>query len=55
MITGFVELLTESKRLPEVCVILKVDEKNFLSRMFNKKEVEDQFNVLMEKRREEKL
>jgi hypothetical protein len=38
--TGLVELLTEARRLPEAVVILKVDEKRWLPRVFNTKEIE---------------
>jgi adenylate/nucleoside-diphosphate kinase len=51
---SMVDLLKEAKKLPEVVVFLKVNEKNFLSRVFNRREVEDEYNALMEKRKKEK-
>ena len=51
---SMVDLLKEAKKLPEVVVFLKVNEKNLLSRLFNRKEVEDEYNALMEKRKREK-
>ena len=39
----FIELLQDTKRLPEVVVLLKVNETNFLGRQFNKREIEDQY------------
>lgn len=38
--TGLVDLLIEARRLPEAVVILKVDEKRWLPRVFNTKEIE---------------
>ncbi|EGR31735.1 hypothetical protein IMG5_103090 [Ichthyophthirius multifiliis] len=48
------ELLSESRKLPECVLLLKVDEKNFMERQFNQKEIEDLYNKKMEERRLEK-
>jgi hypothetical protein len=38
--TPLVELLAEAHRLPEAVVIMKVDEKRWIQRVFNPKDVE---------------
>lgn len=38
--TNLIELLGEARRLPEAVIMLKVDEKRWLPRVFNTKEVE---------------
>eukprot|EP00825_Cyclidium_porcatum_P011085 TRINITY_DN1566_c0_g1_i6.p1 TRINITY_DN1566_c0_g1~~TRINITY_DN1566_c0_g1_i6.p1 ORF type:complete len:1401 (+),score=376.97 TRINITY_DN1566_c0_g1_i6:144-4346(+) len=52
--TPLIELLSESKRLPEVVIILKVSEENFLKRQFNVAEVEKEYKKLMEERKLQK-
>lgn len=52
--TGLVELLTEARRLPEAVVILKVDEKRWLPRVFNIKEIEKEHEAIVNKLREDK-
>lgn len=48
--TQLSELLSESKRLPDVCVFLKVNEDNMLKRVFDKKAIEETYNQLMVER-----
>jgi adenylate/nucleoside-diphosphate kinase len=42
------ELLVEAKKLPELVLHLKVDEKNFMQRKFDEKEVKSQYETLVE-------
>lgn len=53
--TPIVELLQESKKLPEALITLEVRETEFLKRKLNKKEIEDEYNAIMDKRRAEKM
>lgn len=52
--TGVSELLSESKRLPDVCLFLKVTEENMMKRVFNQREIQEEYNRLMEERRVKK-
>eukprot|EP00828_Plagiopyla_frontata_P023696 TRINITY_DN3029_c0_g1_i10.p1 TRINITY_DN3029_c0_g1~~TRINITY_DN3029_c0_g1_i10.p1 ORF type:complete len:1472 (-),score=263.93 TRINITY_DN3029_c0_g1_i10:1139-5554(-) len=49
--TPLIELLTESKKLPEIVIMLRVNEKNFFSRQFDQREVKQEYDRLMEERR----
>ena len=44
-------LLTESRKLPEAVVVLKIDENNFLKRSFDVKPIEEEHKKIMEKRK----
>ena len=47
--TPFLDLLTESKRIPEVIIFLKIDEKNLLSRLYNPEEIKKDYSTQIEK------
>lgn len=49
------ELLVEARRLPEVFLHLKVDEKNFMIRKFDESAVKKEYDRLVEERRLQKL
>lgn len=53
--TPLTELLIESRRLPELILHMKVDEKNFMTRMFDEAAVKKEYNRLVEERRLMKL
>lgn len=52
--TALNELLVEAKKLPELILHLKVDEKNFMQRKFDEKEVKKEYDRLVEERRKQK-
>ena len=43
----FVELLTETKKLPDIMIILLVGENEMISRIFNKKRIQDEYDNRM--------
>lgn len=43
--TPFLELLTESKRIPEVIIHIKIDEKNLLARLYKPEEIKKDYNT----------
>jgi len=49
------ELLTESKRLPEVVVFMKCNEKNIFSRIFDDTDIRKEYERLMAERKQKKL
>lgn len=52
--TPLVDLLMEAHRLPEVVVMLKVDEKRWMQRVFNVKEIEREHEELVREAKEQK-
>lgn len=53
--TGLIELLSESRRLPEVVIALKLsDNDQYLKRVFNVKEIEDEYQKIMADRKMQK-
>lgn len=52
--TPMVELLAQSRRLPEVVFMLSCEESKWIDRVLDKKEIERELEDIKEKRREEK-
>lgn len=46
----FAEMLIQSKKLPEVVIILKANEENVVERLFDEKEIKEQYDKLVEER-----
>ncbi len=42
---GLMELLSESRLLPEIIIVLKVSERNMLKRLFNQKAIKDIYDA----------
>jgi len=52
--TPLVELLSDAKRLPEVCVFLKCKESSVVERVFDEQSIVNRYNDIMRQREEEK-
>ena len=45
--TPLIELMSESKKLPELIVLFKVGEKEFFERVFDQKKVEEEHAAIV--------
>ena len=52
--TPLLEMLQESKRLPELAVFLKVSDKNLLSRVFDESKIKAEYNRLLDELRKKR-
>ena len=50
--TGLTELMSDGRRLPEVCVFVRCTEDNMVKRIFKKQEIIDKYNAIMAERKQ---
>ena len=49
--TGLTELMSDARRLPEVCVFFRCTEDNMVKRIFKQQEIVDKYNAIMDERK----
>jgi len=49
--TGLTELMSDARRLPEVCVFFRCTEENMAKRIFKQQEIVDKYNAIMDERK----